>query len=90
MTRSLDNDEKGTQIVSTLGGNQEMMVITQSGCFFHTALKTRVEKAREFKQVGDRRVMTGGVSWYGILKHLLTVRLTKIGCFRGSINITIW
>lgn len=49
MTRSLDDDEKDTQIVCTPGGNQEMTVITQSG-FFHAALKSRVEKAKKFRR----------------------------------------
>ena len=31
MVRLLDEDEKDTQIVSTLGGKQEMVVITESG-----------------------------------------------------------
>ena len=34
MTRLLDDDEKGRQIVPTLGGNQEMNTINESGpCF---------------------------------------------------------
>lgn len=31
MTRILDDDEKGTQIVRTPGGDQEMTVINESG-----------------------------------------------------------
>ncbi|MBN0617429.1 Bro-N domain-containing protein, partial [Pseudomonas aeruginosa] len=31
MTRNLDDDEKGTQIVRTPGGDQEMLVINESG-----------------------------------------------------------
>ena len=49
MTRTLDEDEKDTQIVCTPGGNQEMTVITQSG-FFHAALKSRVERAKQFRR----------------------------------------
>ncbi|MFC6689843.1 Bro-N domain-containing protein [Pseudomonas lini] len=33
MTRNLDEDEKGTQIVRTLGGEQEMLVINESGLY---------------------------------------------------------
>ena len=31
MTRHLDDDEKGLSIVQTLGGNQELSVINESG-----------------------------------------------------------
>lgn len=55
MTRMLDDDEKGTQIVRTLGGNQQMTVVTESG-FYHAALKSRVENAKKF-----RRWVTGEV-----------------------------
>ena len=33
MTRILDEDEKDTQIMSTLGGNQEMTIINESGLY---------------------------------------------------------
>lgn len=49
MTRTLDEDEKGTQIVRTPGGEQKMTVITESG-FYHAAMKSRVEKAKEFRR----------------------------------------
>ncbi len=49
MTRSLDLDEKGTQIVCTPGGEQMMVVITESG-FYHAAMKSRVEKAKAFRK----------------------------------------
>lgn len=45
----LDDDEKGTQIVSTPGGSQSVIVINESG-FYHAALKSRVEKAVEFRR----------------------------------------
>ena len=49
MVRLLDEDEKDTQIVSTLGGKQEMVVITESG-FYHAALKARIRKAKAFRK----------------------------------------
>lgn len=49
MTRTLDEDEKGMQIVHTLGGEQKMTVITESG-FYHAAMKSRVKKAKEFRR----------------------------------------
>ena len=36
----LDDDEKGTQILRTLGGEQQMTIITESG-FYHAAMKSR-------------------------------------------------
>lgn len=49
MTRMLDADEKGRQIVPTLGGEQEMTVITEAG-LYACILKSRVPAAREFKR----------------------------------------
>lgn len=49
MTRMLDVDEKGRQIVPTLGGEQEMTVITEAG-LYACILKSRVPAAREFKR----------------------------------------
>lgn len=64
MTRTLDEDEKGTQIVRTPGGEQKMTVITESG-FYHAAMKSRVEKAKEFRRWVTNEVLpqiarTGG------------------------------
>ena len=64
MTRTLDEDEKGMQIVHTLGGEQKMTVITESG-FYHAAMKSRVEKAKEFRRWVTKEVLpqiarTGG------------------------------
>jgi len=49
MTRMLDEDEKDTQIVSTLGGEQQMTIISESG-FYHAALKSRVPQAQAFRK----------------------------------------
>jgi prophage antirepressor-like protein len=55
MTRSLDDDEKGLQIVQTLGGQQEMTIISESG-LFAAILKSRRPEAKRF-----RRWVTGEV-----------------------------
>lgn len=52
LARTLDDDEKGTQIVRTPGGDQEMTVITESG-FYRACLNRQVgyikdNAAREF------------------------------------------
>lgn len=49
MTRNLDDDEKGTQIVRTLGGAQEMLVINQSG-LYSAILRSRKAEAKRFKK----------------------------------------
>lgn len=55
MVRNLDDDEKGTRIVSTLGGPQEVAIISESG-LFGAILKSRRPEARAF-----RRWVTGEV-----------------------------
>lgn len=49
MTRNLDEDEKGTHIVGTLGGDQEMLVINQSG-LYSAILRSRKAEAKRFKK----------------------------------------
>lgn len=49
MTRHLDEDEKGVSIVHTLGGEQEMLVINQSG-LYSAILRSRKAEAKRFKK----------------------------------------
>lgn len=49
MTRRLDEDEKGTRLVRTLGGQQDMSVISESG-LYSAILTSQVEGAKEFKR----------------------------------------
>ncbi|MDM9601332.1 Bro-N domain-containing protein [Pseudomonas shirazica] len=49
MCRNLDDDEKGTQIVSTLGGAQEMLAINESG-LYSAILRSRKSEAKRFKK----------------------------------------
>ncbi|VVP89988.1 hypothetical protein PS918_03139 [Pseudomonas fluorescens] len=49
MCRNLDDDEKGTQIVSTPGGEQEMLVINESG-LYSAILRSRKAEAKRFKK----------------------------------------
>jgi len=49
MTRNLDEDEKGTQIVRTLGGEQELTIINESG-LYSAILSSRKEEAKRFKR----------------------------------------
>lgn len=49
MTRSLDDDEKGVQILHTPGGEQELATITESG-LYSVILRSRVPAARDFKR----------------------------------------
>ncbi|MDR0702901.1 MAG: Bro-N domain-containing protein [Azoarcus sp.] len=49
MTRQLDDDEKGTQIMSTLGGDQKMSTITESG-LYNAVLKSQKPQAKIFRK----------------------------------------
>lgn len=49
LTRNLDEDEKGRQIVPTLGGDQEMLVINESG-LYSAILRSRKQSAKRFKK----------------------------------------
>lgn len=49
MTRHLDDDEKGLSIVQTLGGDQEMLVINESG-LYSAILRSRKAEAKTFKK----------------------------------------
>ena len=45
----LDDDEKGTHSIGTLGGNQEMTVVSESG-LYSLVLTSRKPQAKEFKR----------------------------------------
>lgn len=49
MTRHLDDDEKGLSIVQTLGGDQEMLIINESG-LYSAILRSRKAEAKRFKK----------------------------------------
>lgn len=49
MVRSLDEDEKGTQIVRTPGGHQQMTIISEAG-LYSAIMRSRVEGAQAFKR----------------------------------------
>lgn len=49
LTRGLDDDEKGPQIVRTPGGDQQMTAITEAG-LYAAIVRSRVERAREFRR----------------------------------------
>ena len=49
MARNLDDDEKGRQIVPTPGGDQEMLVINESG-LYSAILRSRKAEAKRFKK----------------------------------------
>lgn len=55
MTRHLDDEEKGTHIVRTPGGNQEMTIISETG-IYEAIFNSRREEAKEFK-VWVKRVL---------------------------------
>lgn len=74
MTRSLDDDERGTQIVRTPSGEQEMLVINEPG-LFAAILKSRKPEAKRFKRWVTHEVLpairkTGSYATPGTLAAL--------------------
>jgi prophage antirepressor-like protein len=49
MTRNLDDDEKGRHIVPTPGGDQELLVINESG-LYHAIFKSRKPATQAFRK----------------------------------------
>lgn len=49
LTRGLDNDEKGPQIVRTPGGEQSMTTVTEAG-LYSAIMRSRVEAAKPFRR----------------------------------------
>ncbi|MCG7657134.1 BRO-N domain-containing protein [Wielerella bovis] len=49
LTRILDDDEKGTHNMRTLGGNQDVSIINESG-FYHAAFKSRKAEVKPFRK----------------------------------------
>lgn len=49
MTRSMDDDEKGMQILHTPGGDQKVTVINEPG-LYDAILRSRIAAARDFKR----------------------------------------
>ncbi|QPS09560.1 hypothetical protein I6G66_05930 [Delftia acidovorans] len=49
MTRTLDDDEKGLQVLQTQGGSQRVIVINESG-LYSAILKSERQEARRFKK----------------------------------------
>src|SRR6266568_3848070 len=45
----LDDDEKGTHSMRTLGGNQQMLCVNESG-LYHLAFTSRKEDAKQFRR----------------------------------------
>ncbi|MGG4040654.1 phage antirepressor [Bacillus smithii] len=64
LTRTLDDDEKGVHIIHTLGGEQKMTIINESG-LYSAILKSRKPEANQFKRWITHKVLpsirkTGG------------------------------
>ena len=49
MTRSLDDDEKGVQVLHTLGGSQQVSVVSESG-LYSAILRSTIPQAKAFKR----------------------------------------
>ncbi|HKK87768.1 MAG TPA: Bro-N domain-containing protein, partial [Saprospiraceae bacterium] len=49
MTRNIDDEDKGTQIVRTLGGTQEITIINESG-LYTAIIYSRRPEAKAFRR----------------------------------------
>lgn len=49
MTRRIDTEDKGTHLMSTLSGNQNMSIINESG-LYTAILNSKLESAKQFKR----------------------------------------
>ena len=56
LTRRLDEDEKGTHSMRTLGGDQEMTVISESG-LYSAILGSKLDRAKVFKRWVTKEVL---------------------------------
>ena len=65
MVRGLDDDEKGTHNVRTLGGQQEMTIITESG-LYQVIMNAKSERVKPFKR------------W---VTHDVLPQIRKTGCY---------
>ncbi|MNJ29829.1 hypothetical protein D3C77_244110 [compost metagenome] len=89
MCRNLDDDEKGTQIVSTLGGAQEMLAINESG-LYSAILRSRKPEAKRFKKWVTSEVLPAirkhGVyeDTKGVMTPMVDDLLGKAGALRLS------
>lgn len=54
MTKRLDDDEKGATNCRTLGGNQKLAVITESG-LYHAIFMSRLDAAKKLSPLGYGR-----------------------------------
>ncbi len=64
MTRRIDADDKGTHLMSTLSGNQNMSIVNESG-LYTAILSSKLESAKRFKRWVTNEVLptlrkTGG------------------------------
>lgn len=87
LARILDDDEKGTHVVSTPGGDQEMSTINESG-LYAAILKSRKPEARKFRRWVTGEVLpsirkTGG---YRLDDHARRVR-DVLGIVERSIKL---
>lgn len=81
MTRSLDDDEKGTQIVRTPGGDQEVTVVTEAG--FYRACLTR--QAGYIKDAAAKEFVKRLQRW---VTHTVLPSIRKTGSYGTAPQLT--
>lgn len=84
MTRNLDEDEKGTQIVRTPGGDQEMLVINESG-LYSAILRSRKAEAKRFKKWVTAEVLPA-IRKHGLYEDTQSVMAPMIDDLLGKVG----
>lgn len=69
MTRNLDDDEKRKRILRTLGGNQEMTIINESG-LYSAILKSRKPEVKLFKKWITSEILPSLRETYNLIEAL--------------------
>ncbi|WP_091013235.1 BRO-N domain-containing protein [Azotobacter beijerinckii] len=82
MTRHLDEDEKGLSIVQTLGGDQKMLVINESG-LYSAILRSRKAEAKRFKKWVTAEVLPA-IRKHGRYEDAKNTMTTLVGDVIGS------
>lgn len=84
MTRNLDDDEKGLSIVQTLGGDQEMLVINESG-LYSAILRSRKAEAKRFKKWVTAEVLPA-IRKHGLYQDTQSVMTPMIDDLLGKVG----
>lgn len=83
----LDDDEKGTHTIPTLGGNQDMMIVSESG-LYSLVLTSRKPEAKAFKKWVTSEVLPSirKTGKYAITKQEVDVPTTYLDALKALVE----